>query len=481
MISHRNVAIKLIHVSKEYPLNLNRSHAFAQIFLPRFAISKYFQNQKKYQVIKDMNLEIKSGTRLALIGRNGAGKTTLLKLILGVTKPTKGSIVVNGECQALMSTGVGFSAELTGEQNVRAALSLKISSKSELELTVNEVRDFCELGDFWDQPLRTYSQGMEARLMFATATSIHPSVLIVDEILGAGDAYFIQKSRERIQKLIHKNLTLILVTHSMQQILEFCTEAIWLEDGKIRMRSDTLSVVKAYEKQVNSESNIRRLKKGDNGFDLVNDKEIIKKVGPNFDAWEFKKTGEVGLIHKIMQEPQFTPNQNLWSVDRKNLDPQFNSISSGGLSRWGKGTLGLEIVGFQVESLTGVVDKIEILSPVLLRISLKVNLPMNSPIKIGIVFHDSFGKIATKIISPNFSKDFKIDDLYDVCAILDPIQLGAGEYTIGISVLHTDDNEKHISNTTIDIVSRSFKLIILNTSDDKFIETGFIHSAEWIF
>jgi lipopolysaccharide transport system ATP-binding protein len=481
MILHRNVALKLINVCKEYPLNLNRSHALAQIFLPKFVISKYFQNQKKYQVINNMSLEIESGTRIALIGRNGAGKTTLLKLILGITKPTKGSIVVNGECQALMSTGVGFSAELTGEQNVRTSLSLKISSKSELEIAVNEIRDFCELGDFWNQPLRTYSQGMEARLMFATATSIHPNILIIDEILGAGDAYFIQKSRERIQKLIHKNLTLILVTHSMQQILEFCTEAIWLEDGKIRMRSDALSVVKAYEKQVNSESNIHRFKKAVNALDLANDKEIANKVGPNIGEWEFKKTGEVSVIHKIMQEPQFTPNRNLWSVVRKNLNPRFKSMSSGGLSRWGKGTLELEIVGFQVESLAGVVDKIEILSPVLFRITLRVNLPINSSIKIGIVFHDSFGKIATKIISPDLSKEFKMNDLFDVCAILDPIQLGAGEYTIGISVLHTDENDSHFSNTTIDIISRSFKLIIFNTSDDKFTETGFIHSAEWIF
>ncbi|MGI8527815.1 MAG: ABC transporter ATP-binding protein, partial [Pseudolabrys sp.] len=209
-----------------------------------------FWRRPKFRIfpaLDGIDLDIKRGERVGIIGRNGAGKTTLLKLITGNFAPTHGAVSVNGDVQALMSTGVGFHADFTGAENIRASLMYNGLPGAEIEAAFDDIVEFCELGDFLNQPVKTYSLGMRARLQFATATAIKPDILIVDEVLGAGDAYFSAKSMVRMQKLAQSGCTLLLVSHAMNQVLAFCDRAVWIDEGRVRTDGAVRKVVGEYE------------------------------------------------------------------------------------------------------------------------------------------------------------------------------------------------------------------------------------------
>ena len=202
---------------------------------------------REFWALRGIDLELGHGRRLGIIGRNGAGKSTLLKLITRNLAPTEGSVDVNGEVQALIEAGAGFHPEFTGEENIRAALTLQGVHPSRMNELVEEITDFTELAEFLAQPFRTYSAGMQARLAFATATAIEPEILIVDEMLSAGDAYFSSKANERMRALVDSGASLLLVSHGLDQITMFCDEAIWLDRGRIVERGRSIDVVKAYQ------------------------------------------------------------------------------------------------------------------------------------------------------------------------------------------------------------------------------------------
>ncbi len=201
----------------------------------------------EFVALDTISLRIERGEKVGIVGRNGAGKTTLLKLVSGVIEPTGGEVFVDGSVQALMQVGVGFHLEMSGIENVHGALIYNGLAGDELRQAIDEVVEFAELGDYLERPLRTYSLGMKARLQFATATAIRPSILVIDEILGAGDAYFAVKSAERMRKLMGGGCTLLLVSHSMPQLHQFCERVVWIERGRIIADSDPLSVINAYE------------------------------------------------------------------------------------------------------------------------------------------------------------------------------------------------------------------------------------------
>lgn len=199
--------------------------------------------------LRGVDLEIQKGRRLGIIGRNGAGKSTLLKVISGAISASEGEVDVRGRVQALFEAGSGFHPEFTGYENIRAALTYQGLTNDEIERAASDIAEFTELEQFLAQPIKTYSLGMQARLAFAVATSARPDILIVDEVLGAGDAYFAAKSTERMQQLVqHSGATVIIVSHALDQIMRYCDECIWLDRGRVAMRGRTLDVVNAYER-----------------------------------------------------------------------------------------------------------------------------------------------------------------------------------------------------------------------------------------
>jgi lipopolysaccharide transport system ATP-binding protein len=242
------LAVRLDGVGKRYKIFARRRDHL----LDTFGISRLFPLIKApyrdFWALRGMSLELRKGERVGIIGRNGAGKTTLLKLITGNLAPTEGVVEVNGQVQALLEIGGGFHPEFTGRENVRAALTYQGLTKQDIRAAEADIIEFTELADFFDQPFRTYSLGMQARLTFACATAITPEVLIVDEVLGAGDAAFYGRSTDRMHALMHEGASVLLVSHALQQIQRFCDETIWLEGGEVVMRGATAEVVKAYEK-----------------------------------------------------------------------------------------------------------------------------------------------------------------------------------------------------------------------------------------
>ena len=182
-------------------------------------------------VLRDVSFDVEPGEAVGIVGVNGAGKSTLLKIIAGVVKPTTGSVEVGGRVSALLELGTGFHPDFTGRQNVYMSGQLKGLTKKELDAKIKEIEDFAEIGDYFDQPLRTYSNGMQARLAFSLATVVKPDILIVDEILSVGDAAFQRKCFRRIEEFINDGMSLIFVSHSVESIRKLCTKALFIDRG----------------------------------------------------------------------------------------------------------------------------------------------------------------------------------------------------------------------------------------------------------
>ncbi|HEY9611807.1 ABC transporter ATP-binding protein [Allocoleopsis sp.] len=212
----------------------------------------------EHAALDRVDLDIRRGEKVAIIGRNGAGKSTLLKLITNVTEPTSGQLKVKGKVHALLQIGTGFHPDFTGRENVYAYLAQLGVTGKDADRKCAEIIDFAELEEYIDQPVKTYSTGMGARLMFSTSTAITPNLLVLDEVLGVGDAYFTHKSYERIRELCEgQGTTLLLVTHDLYSALNLCNRFIWLDRGKVRLDDNGKTVVHAYERSIRDQEEER--------------------------------------------------------------------------------------------------------------------------------------------------------------------------------------------------------------------------------
>ncbi len=207
-------------------------------------------------VLRHVDLDFKKGESVGIVGLNGAGKSTLLKLIAGVTQPTEGSVKVSGKLSALLELGMGFHPDFTGRQNLLTAGQLMGIPLRRLEVLMPEIEGFAEIGEYIDRPVRVYSSGMQMRLAFSLATAEQPDVLIVDEALSVGDAYFQQKSFDRIRQFKASGTTLILVSHDHFAIQSICDRAILLQEGSVTLDADPESVLDYYKARLSATQNI---------------------------------------------------------------------------------------------------------------------------------------------------------------------------------------------------------------------------------
>lgn len=199
------------------------------------------------RAIDHLDLQIKHGDRVGLIGHNGAGKSTVLRVMSGIYEPTSGSVSVEGETASMFNIGFGMDQDASGWENIILRGMYLGFSRREIEARCQEIGDLTGLGDFLDMPLRTYSAGMSTRLAFAISTAISPDVLLIDEGIGAGDAAFITQAHERMRKFIGEAGILVMASHSNDLLMSWCTEGIWMEHGRIRMRGEIKTVIKAYK------------------------------------------------------------------------------------------------------------------------------------------------------------------------------------------------------------------------------------------
>ena len=229
--SDSNIAIHVANLSKSFQLPTERAFGLKQALFNRLKGIKGFKEQK---VLDNINLDIKKGEFIGIVGRNGSGKSTLLKTLAGIYYPQKGEIVINGNLIPFIELGVGFNPELTGRENVYLNGALLGFSHKEMEDMYDEIWKFAELKKFQDQKLKNYSSGMQVRLAFSIAIRAKGDILLLDEVLAVGDAAFQKKCEDYFQSL-HGNQTVVLVTHSMENITKFCDRAILIEDGKITL------------------------------------------------------------------------------------------------------------------------------------------------------------------------------------------------------------------------------------------------------
>lgn len=235
--------IKVENVGIEFSLNKEKVDSL-KVYLIKFL--KRDLKFTKFWALKNVSFEVKKGSKLGIIGLNGAGKSTLLKLISGVIKPTEGNIEIKGTIVPLLELGAGFDPEYTGRENIFLKGALLGYSKSYLESKFDEIVKFSELENFIDVPLKNYSTGMNARLAFSIATIVDAQIMILDEVLSVGDAKFREKSQERMKSLLNEDVTVLFVSHSIEQVKILCDSAIWLQHGKMIMQGPVNDVCDSY-------------------------------------------------------------------------------------------------------------------------------------------------------------------------------------------------------------------------------------------
>lgn len=239
------VAISVKNLHKSFKLPTEQTSGLKQAIFNRLRGIKGYKEQK---VLKGLDFEIKKGEFVGIIGRNGSGKSTLLKILAGIYYPEKGEVTINGNLVPFIELGVGFNPELTGRENVYLNGALLGFSNSEMDKMYDDIWEFAELKPFQDQKLKNYSSGMQVRLAFSIAIRAKGDILLLDEVLAVGDAAFQQKCNHYFQELKQTNQTVILVTHTMDNVRKFCDRAILIDDGKIVKDGDPNTVADAYLK-----------------------------------------------------------------------------------------------------------------------------------------------------------------------------------------------------------------------------------------
>lgn len=238
------IAIELKNVTKIYKLYKNDKQRFKGIF---FKNVKYIPKK----AVNDVSFKVNKGEAVALFGKNGAGKSTILKMITEVTYPTSGDITINGRVSALLELTSGFDPEFTGRENIYLKGQILGVENSEIQKLESTIVDFAELEEYIDQPVRTYSSGMRARLGFSINVNIEPEILIVDEALSVGDEQFRRKCLKKINELLEeKNVTLLYVTHATKTAKDFCKRGMVMETGKLIFDGDIEKAMEVYEKTI---------------------------------------------------------------------------------------------------------------------------------------------------------------------------------------------------------------------------------------
>lgn len=405
------------------------------------------QTFSDHPALSGVTLSIARGERVAIVGRNGAGKTTLLKLITGNFQPTSGSIHVEGRVQALMNLGIGFHPEFSGYDNVKSSLAYGGLTGDELARTIQDVVDFSELGEYLHQPFKTYSAGMQARLMFAASTAIRPDILIVDEILSAGDAYFSAKSSHRMQKLAGGGCTLLLVSHSMPQVLQFCDRAIWIEAGRVVMDDDAIAVVKAYEEYSHR---LEAAAAGAAGSSVLANTDLRNR-----------------LLAEVFKVGNAAPAGGVSSL-----------ASAGGVSRW-SGEPGMLIDAVRVVnvgdgSVTGLLKNG---ADVNIEIEVVAQEAGTFPCTFVVILFTSDGRVLSRHTSAETSLVCRAGDRHSVALRFEPLLLGNGTYFVSAAVYKTLSLSNLPSSKAYDLLSRSFEFkVVAEYADDPSL---FHHPSAW--
>lgn len=237
-------AVEVKNVTMEFNMSKEKVDSIKEYFIKLVKRELHFE---QFLALKDVSVTIEQGDVFGIVGLNGSGKSTLLKVISGILKPTKGTVKTIGTISPMIELGAGFDMDLTARENIFLNGSVLGYSKQMMEEKFDEILEFSELQPFVDVAVKNYSSGMVARLAFAIATITKPDILIVDEILAVGDFLFQKKCEKRIREMMDRGTTVIIVSHTIEQIERLCKHVLWLEHGNMKMLGDTKTVCDAYK------------------------------------------------------------------------------------------------------------------------------------------------------------------------------------------------------------------------------------------
>lgn len=397
----------------------------------------------EFEALHGINLVVKRGERVGIIGRNGAGKSTLLKLVTQNFGPTEGDVVVNGSVQAIMRAGLGFHSEFTGRENVRSSLLYSGLGGAAIDAAMAEIERFVELGEFFDRPVGIYSQGMIARLQFTTATAVRPDIVIIDEVMGAGDAYFSTKCAERMRKLTESGATLLIVSHALEQISEFCDRVIWLESGAIVSDGAPADVIARYQKAID-----QRVSQQEDGDAPA----VVAEAPP-------KPTEDLASRSYL--------TQTILAQEVVEADREYETIDTlandGTAYRWGPATR-LKIVnlqskdGYRNTAVAAVGEAFE------LDISVECLTAGRNRLKYVVIIYAVDGTRVARLDSPLDEFEAVVGGIRQAAMRL-PLLLGSGEYLLSVGVFDANSGSEISPDNRLDYLSRSFQLRIMETND----------------
>jgi len=251
------------HITKYYPRH-------PQLMRKREKLSRYLSHiftkqemNERFLAIDNVSFNIYPGETIGIVGNNGAGKSTLLRVITGITKPSSGIVTINGDYRELFALNAGFIMELSGRKNIYLYAAMKNISEIEIDRRIDEIIDFSELGNFIDEPVKTYSNGMRSRLGFSLITHTAPDILFIDEALSAGDTGFREKCNRLLKNFQRQNKTFVIVSHNLVTLKELCTRIIWLEQGQVHMDGQVDDILGEYQTYVQEKRKQKESRRGE--------------------------------------------------------------------------------------------------------------------------------------------------------------------------------------------------------------------------
>lgn len=330
-------SIEIDHLTKVYHLYDKNTDRIKEVFLKK-------SYSKDHYALKDVSLHINKGESVGIVGTNGSGKSTLLKLITGIVSPTEGKLCAYGKVAALLELGAGFNPEYTGIENIYLNGTMMGYTEEEMRSRVSDIVEFADIGEFIDQPVKSYSSGMFARLAFAVSINVDPDILIVDEALSVGDTRFQVKCIEKMTELRDQGTTILFVTHSIEQIKRFCTRGVWIKEGQIVREGEASYIVDLYDNYMrygeavmeedygNKEIQPFRMPQDAECLAAIQRVEMNKKIYQTYDSFEVNVTYDiydnnvkdlqvgVAIYSRDRKQYVFGPNTNL---DQKELPQEI--------------------------------------------------------------------------------------------------------------------------------------------------------------
>lgn len=327
-------AIEVRNMSKRFKVDYDKAHTLKDKLL--FWKTSHVE---VHEVLKNINMDIKKGETVALIGTNGSGKSTLLKLMTKIIFPNEGTIETNGKLTSLLELGAGFHQDFTGRENIYFNASIFGLTRKEIDARIQDIIDFSELGEFIDHPVRTYSSGMYMRLAFSVAINVDAEILLIDEILAVGDQHFQEKCYCKLKELKDSDKTIVIVTHSLDVVKDLCDRAVWIYKGELKLDGDPIYVIDEYLKQValdHKEEKQKAIAQGKHRFQGVvfidKPKDFVKVQQTSgvlkCHGWQISDHDDAVL--KITVDGQFI--DNVTRVNRQDVFEAYQEVYAGDMN-----------------------------------------------------------------------------------------------------------------------------------------------------